>query len=82
MSDIKTITCPHCGNPKCYDTDEFCFNCGSIIINGCDNPECPGLDTGEHPRGFFELPENYCFCPRCGSPTRFYGSGLRKPVAY
>lgn len=82
MSDIKTITCPKCGNTECCDTDDYCWNCGTILGNCCENPECPEADTNKSLRGFVDLPDQYCYCPYCGKESRYYKFGVLKPIDF
>lgn len=73
----EKITCVKCGNPECGCDDIFCFNCGAELKNYCTNQECVQNDSDDS-----ELPEDYCFCPLCGSETTFKKNGYIEPKAF
>ncbi len=77
---MEYIICPKCGNPECHQDDPYCWNCGSILGNRCENPECPQVSLSDD--GIVNLPDNYCFCPDCGKPSRYYENGLIQPLKF
>jgi len=77
MSEIEKTTCPKCGCNECYDSDAYCFNCGSKLHNYCTDPDCPSGDPDSA-----GLPLHYCYCPICGSETELMADGVIKPISY
>lgn len=73
------ITCPKCHNPHCQEDDNFCFNCGFELGNCCENPDCE-LNLGAE--DLAELPEDWCFCNRCGKPSRYYAAALIEQLTF
>lgn len=74
--DTKT-KCAKCGNPDCDLDDHFCFNCGANLINYCSNEDCI-VNDADTPG----LPRNYCFCPVCGSQTKYMVNGYISPKEF
>lgn len=75
-------TCPHCKNPGCDPDDIFCWNCGRELRNYCANPECPQLPLEKTAFGDVTLPENYMYCPHCGSRSRFADLGFLQQIEF
>lgn len=67
--------CPKCGNSDCDINDSFCWNCGAELGNCCENEECIAAEQTGADHGILDLPDNYVYCPYCGSLTRYGKAG-------
>ena len=74
-------TCPRCHNNDISENETFCWNCGLELGNCCDNPECVYQGPLSE-RNVVELPDNFTYCPYCGSQTRFAKIGFVKPLEF
>ena len=75
------IICPKCHNPNVDENESFCWNCGLELGNCCDNPECV-YEGANSERGVVELPDNFTYCPYCGSETRYAKLGFAVQIEF
>ena len=64
---MKLRTCPKCKTIAENEDAEYCFACGTFLINLCSDKFCPSNDSDES----VELPDHHDFCDTCGTKTLF-----------
>lgn len=76
-----TAICPRCHNRNIGDNDAYCWNCGLELGNFCDNPSCTSRESISE-RRVVELPDNFTFCPYCGSETYYARLGVVQTIEF
>ena len=68
----KESTCPKCHKTFTWDQSDYCPYCGIFLSNTCTNSDC---EMNSHNSSFEDswgFPNDYKFCPECGSKTTFH----------
>lgn len=65
------MKCPNCGFGEHIEDAIFCQECGTFLINLCENEECEFYHDDP-----YELPYNAKYCPNCGKESSFKSLGF------
>ncbi|WP_243109663.1 double zinc ribbon domain-containing protein [Clostridium perfringens] len=72
MKGSDTMKCPNCGHEEHIDDAIYCQECGTYLVNICENDNCEFSDKGD----LYELPFSAKYCPNCGEKSSFNSLGF------